>query len=127
MSTPLRFAHLYTDADGVTQFGQADLPLTPRVFAPPASPFSVSALEPAERCGFLHLPAGWVGERHPSPMRMWIFVLTGEMEFEAGDGEKHRIAPGSALLLEDTHGSGHLSRVLGNSPTTLAAVQLPEG
>ncbi|WP_245660778.1 hypothetical protein [Polaromonas jejuensis] len=31
---------------------------------------------------------------------MWIIVLSGEMEFEAGGGERQRIVPASALLLE---------------------------
>ncbi|MGE5089400.1 MAG: hypothetical protein ACM3QY_09775 [Candidatus Levyibacteriota bacterium] len=47
------------------------------------------------------------------------------MEFEAGDGGVLEIAPGSALLLEDTVGDGHASRVVGNVPATLAAVRLP--
>ncbi len=62
---------------------------------------------------------------HPSPLRMWIFVLSGEMEFQTSDGATRPISPGSALLLEDTTGVGHLSRALGNGPVTLAAIQLP--
>ena len=62
---------------------------------------------------------------HPSPLRMWIFVLSGEMEFEAGDGERRKISPGTALLLEDTSGIGHASRVLGSSTVALAAVHMP--
>jgi quercetin dioxygenase-like cupin family protein len=55
---------------------------------------------------------------------MWFIVLSGEMEFEAGDGEQHRVVPGSAVLLEDTVGMGHRSRVLGNSPAVLAVVHV---
>jgi quercetin dioxygenase-like cupin family protein len=57
---------------------------------------------------------------------MWIFVLEGEMRFEASNGEARDIAPGSALLLEDTAGQGHFSRVLGPRPVTLAVVRLPD-
>lgn len=46
-------------------------------FAPPAQPFGVSPLPPASQSGFLHLPSGWLGEVHPSPIRMWIFALKG--------------------------------------------------
>ena len=63
---------------------------------------------------------------HPSPIRMWIFVLQGEMHFEASNGDSREIAAGSALLLEDTVGVGHSSKVLGNKPAILAAVRLPE-
>lgn len=57
---------------------------------------------------------------------MWIFVLQGEMHFEASNGDSREIAAGSALLLEDTVGVGHFSKVLGNKPAILAAVRLPE-
>ena len=125
MQSSLRFARLYTDEAGESHFGQVEIEVALRQFAPPASPFGVSPLASASQCGFLHLPERWVGEMHPSPIRMWIFVLSGAMEFEAGDGETLEISPGSALLLEDTTGSGHTSRVLGNGSATLAAVRLP--
>jgi hypothetical protein len=57
---------------------------------------------------------------------MWIFVLHGEMHFEASSGESHKIVPGSAVLLEDTVGVGHFSKVLGDSAAILAVVRLPE-
>lgn len=81
-------------------------------------------MAPASQLGILHLPAGWVGDLHPSPLRMWVFMLSGQMEFEAGDGRRQQIGPGSALLLEDTTGSGHRSRVLSNDVATLAVVHV---
>ena len=126
MTSKLLFSRLVADADGSSHFEPVDIPVTLQDFAPPAQPFSVSALAPASQCGFLHLPAGWVGEMHPSPIRMWIFVLAGEMLFEAANGQQRHIVPGHALLLEDTAGRGHVSRVLGNLPATLAAVRLPQ-
>jgi hypothetical protein len=55
---------------------------------------------------------------------MWIFVLSGQMEFEAGDGERHQVGPGSALLLKDTTGLGHRSRVIGVDVATLAVAHV---
>ena len=55
---------------------------------------------------------------------MWIFFLSGEMEFEASDGEIRPGVPGKAILLEDTAGKGHLSRVVGKSDAILALVQI---
>lgn len=124
METQLCFARLYADAEGVSHFGQIEIEVIPQNFAPPAPAFSVSSLDAASACGFLYLAPGWVGEMHPSPLRMWIFVLAGEMDFEAGDGEVRRISPGSALLLEDTIGPGHASRVVGATSVTLAAVRM---
>jgi hypothetical protein len=122
--TMLSYLRLYSDDTGISHFAPVDIEVFPRDFAPPAAPFSVSALEPASRHGFLCLPSGWVGELHPSPIRMWIVVLSGEMEFEAGDGAKYRILPGSTLLLEDTCGRGHCSRVIGAGAATLAVVHV---
>jgi len=55
---------------------------------------------------------------------MWVFFLSGEMEFEASDREKRKCVPGTALLLEDTAGYGHKSRVIGESDAVLAVVRL---
>ncbi len=63
---------------------------------------------------------------HPSLIRMWIFVLLGEMHFEASNGDSQKIAAGSAVLLEDTVGIGYFSKVLGSRPALLAAVRLPD-
>ncbi len=124
MSHALTHLRLHTDAAGLSHFAAFTVPVSLREFAPPAPAFSVSEFAPASRHGFLQLPGAWVGELHPSPLRMWIFVLSGDMEFEAGDGEKHRLGPGSALLLEDTVGMGHRSRVLGDVEAVLAVVHV---
>lgn len=124
MPDTLTYLRLYPDAAGISHFAPIEIEVFPCEFAPPAPPFSVSVLQPASRHGFLHLPSGWAGDLHPSPIRMWIIVLSGQMEFEAGDGAKQRIAPGSTLLLEDTSGIGHRSRVLGASAAVLAVVHV---
>ncbi|WP_194724723.1 cupin domain-containing protein [Noviherbaspirillum malthae] len=124
--TELCFPRLIADVAQGTRFETVMIPVIPKQFAPPAPSFSVSSFETAAQCGFLHLPVGWVGEQHPSPSRMWIYVLTGQMDFEASNADVRHILPGSALLLEDTTGEGHSSRVVGDQPVTLAIVRLPE-
>lgn len=126
MSTEITLPRLWADASGGSRFDTVTVAVTLQNFAPPAMPFGVSPLLPATECGFLHLPVGWIGEMHPSPIRMWIFVLQGEMHFEASNGDSQKIVAGSAVLLEDTAGLGHFSKVLGDSPAILAAVRLPE-
>ena len=109
MPSELSFSRLVPDPDGGSRFETVKIPVTRQDFAPPAQPFSVSLLTSAEECGFLHLPVGW----------------HGEMEFEASDGGKRYIRAGSGLLLEETTGRGHVSRVLGDKAATLAVVRLP--
>jgi len=124
MTMTITYLRLYSDTAGESHFAPVHIEVVPRNFAPPAVPFSVSEWVPASRHGFLYLPSNWVGDLHRSPLRMWIFALKGEMEFEATDGERHGIVPGSALLLEDTTGKGHLSRVVGNESVVLSVVYL---
>ncbi|MBP0595059.1 cupin domain-containing protein [Paraburkholderia sp. LEh10] len=124
MAFALTFSQLFSDTIGESHFGSVNLQLVTRNFAPPADPFDVSDFAAATRYGFLRAPSGWVGDLHPSPMSMWVFVLSGEVEFEASDGERRRVAAGGAILLEDTTGKGHQSRVIGDVPAVLAVVQV---
>ncbi|GJG94775.1 cupin domain-containing protein [Cupriavidus pauculus] len=121
----LAFGRIYADESGESHFGALSFEMTERNFAPPAPAFRVSRLDEAVRQGFLVLPTGWVGDLHPAPIRMWVFMLDGEMEFEASDGECRSLVPGNPLLLEDTRGKGHRSRVIGGNIATLAIVEMP--
>jgi hypothetical protein len=124
MSSALSYMRLYADPTGESHFEPAVVETFTRNFAPPAPAFNVSRFAPALRNGFLLVPAGWIGDLHPSPLRMWIFVLDGEMEFEASDGKRQPARKGDALLLEDTIGRGHRSRVIGDTAAKLAVVEL---
>jgi quercetin dioxygenase-like cupin family protein len=54
----------------------------------------------------MNAPAGWSSDWHPSSARDIFFVLTGEWEVTASDGESRRFGAGSVLLVEDTSGKG---------------------
>ena len=62
---------------------------------------------------FLSVPRGWVGDFHPAPRRQFMIKLAGRTELIASDGERRELVPLTVLLLEDTTGKGHYSRVLG--------------
>jgi len=91
-------------------------------YAPPAIPLNTSPAEAAKAMVFLELPIGWFGDWHPTPVRQWLFLLTGECEFEAGDGERCRRKAEDVLMLDDTVGKGHRTRVIGELPVRIAAV-----
>ncbi|HEX9244246.1 MAG TPA: hypothetical protein VF875_17515 [Anaeromyxobacter sp.] len=120
----LTYLRLHADANGESHLARHGLALSSAEDAPHAPSMELSALAPAAGWRFLHLPARWVGDWHPTPKRIWIFCLGGEMEFRASDGESHRLQPGGSMLLEDTVGRGHHSRVLGDRDALLVAVQL---
>lgn len=121
----IKYDRLYSGPDGKSRVQRGlQVDLTTRDFVPPAPPIEVSTLEEAATYAFLRVPAGFVGDWHPSPKRQWVFYLQGEMEYEAGDGSKWRVGPGSYMLTEDTTGEGHRSRVVSETAALLVAIQL---
>ena len=59
----------------------------------------------------LFIPAGArEADFHNPPGRLLAIWLDGEVEFETSDGEMRRVSAGKAVLVEDTHGKGHISR-----------------
>lgn len=120
----VEYMHLYADVKGESHFPKRQVELTSTNYAPPAPALDVSAIAPAAGSGFARLAAGWVGDWHPSPTRQWIFFLAGAMEFETSSGDRYRASPGSAILLEDTNGQGHHSRVVGDEAVVVVIVQL---
>jgi len=53
-----------------------------------------------------------------------FFVLSGEWEVTASDGETQTFGVGSVLLAEDTEGRGHTSRVVSAVDSLAAMLEL---
>jgi hypothetical protein len=51
-------------------------------------------------------------------------MLQGTVEATTSDGETRQFGPGDAALLEDTHGDGHRTRVVGDEPWLAMVVVL---
>ena len=111
---PFIHGRLYATADGESHFAEVSTDLVSTDFAPPAPPLDLSALQRATGVRFMGAAPGWVGEPHPSPRRQLFIVLTGEMEGTASDGQVRSFRAGQVLLMEDTFGKGHASRVIGD-------------
>jgi len=122
----MKYLRVYADANGESHFEDVEVELTLVDFAPPAPPMNLSAFTPATRFGFLSAPLGWYGDWHPTPRRQIFFQLSGEIEVEVSDGDVRRFGPGSVILLEDTWGKGHTTRVVGTADVLLAVVQLED-
>jgi len=124
MSDHITALRLYADDDGESRFDSVDIPLSLMDFAPPADPLYVS--EPREATRFVHirLPAGWGGERHPSPRLQMLFCLGGAMEVIASTGETRTVTAGDRWLMADTHGKGHITRVTSEDAVDAVIVQL---
>ena len=117
---------IYADADGESHFEEVDVDLKLVEFAPPAPPGYISAPIPAARLFFGVVPPGYCADWHPTPFRQLVVYTAGEVEFETSDGGTRRIGPGSIVLVEDTTGKGHRSRVVGAGEAVSMGVQLSE-
>ena len=118
----IKYLRIYADSDGCSHFETSNVELKQNDYAPPATPLFTSALNSAEACIFLELPVGWYGDWHPTPLRQWLILMTGKCEFETGDGERCRRKAGDVVMLDDTAGKGHRTRVIGDQPMQIAAI-----
>ena len=119
----MQFVTLTEDADGVSSYSEIPIQMTEQQFAPPAPPMLLSDGETASRLLFLTLPAGWVGEMHPSPRKQVAILLRGRFSVQAGDGEIREMGPGEIFRMEDTTGLGHRSAAVGPDSVDMAIVQ----
>ena len=119
------YLRIYADSDGCSHFETNQIPLETNDYAPPALPLDTSSIESAAKIVFLDLPQGWFGDWHPTPVKQWLILMTGECEFEAGDGNRCVRKAGDVVLLEDTTGPGHRTRVISDVSMRIAAIHLP--
>ena len=131
----MKCLRIYATPDGESHFGEVDIAMTLTRSFPDGAPVehsaryeaSRSAFYEASRVRFVHIPAGArEADFHKPPGRLLQIWLDGEVEFETSDGETRRVAAGNAVLVEDTHGKGHISR---HPPEGQNAIQvlLPRG
>jgi|ERR1051326_787424 hypothetical protein len=121
------YTHLYTDNSGESHFEDVEIDLRWTDYEPPAPSLRLSSFELATQFGFMSAPAGWASDWHPSAARNLFFVISGEWEVTASDGETRRFGVGSVLLVEDTTGKGHSSRVISETDSLAVMVQLDGG
>lgn len=123
----MKCLRIYASADGESHFGEVDIPtLKKSIFADSAA-FELSAHYPASRIRFTRIPAGmrqvsW----HTVPERVLTVRLDGSVEYQTSDGEVRHVPAGGFVLVEDTHGKGHLSRHSQEAQTVLW-ISLPSG
>ena len=120
----MQIVRLFTDAGGESRFEDAEIELIASDYVSLAPPLYLSDSRAATQFAFMKAPAGWASDWHPSSGRNLFFVLSGEWEVTASDGETRRFVVGNVLLVEDTSGKGHSSRVVSETDSLAAMVQL---
>jgi hypothetical protein len=120
------YVRLFTDAHGESHFQEVETELNSVEFAPGIPPLLVSTELETTAASFFGAPAGWKSDWHPSSGRHLFAVLTGVWQVTASDGEVRRFAKGNVLLVDDTTGKGHTSRVIGDEDSLSLLVTLPD-
>ena len=62
---------------------------------------------------------------HHAPQPQFAINLTGDIQVEVSDGSTRKVGPGDLVFLEDTHGKGHITRLLG--PVTALFIRPADG
>lgn len=122
----MKYTKIFSDEEGETHFEDVEVELELTEFTPPIPPINISSYTSAKRYGFWVFPSGWFGDWHTAPRKQIFFVLSGESEAMVSDGEVRRFSSGSVLLVEDTWGKGHKSRILSSEDMVVAVVHLPD-
>ena len=115
---------VYADSSGETHFEDVYMP-TERHSSPTGSEEARTApLAAAEVLSRTVLSEASETTPHNAPERLLIVQVDGTVEVEVSDGEIRRFGPGSALVVEDTTGEGHVTRSLSAGPRTTVIAQL---
>ena len=119
-----RYVNLFADADGSSHFRELVSELSSTEFAPRIPPLFLSSPIESHQVSFFGAPAGWESDWHPSSGRHLFMVMSGEWEITASDGEVRTFSTGDVLLVEDTNGKGHASRVISAADSLALLVKL---
>ncbi len=110
------YIRLFADKNGESHFEDLEINLSPTDYAPPAAPLNFAQFLPAVQSFWLGGASDWGGDvPHPAPRPHILCCLHGELVVTASDGTTRSIGPGGVLLVEDTWGKGHSSRITKNA------------
>ncbi len=118
------FTRLYSDAFGESHFDDVETHFESVDYTPSAPPLNLSDITDATSVRFMEAPAGWTSDWHTSSARTLFICLSGEWEVTVSDGESRRFAIGSVILVENTSGVGHSSRITSVDGSLAAMIQV---
>lgn len=104
----MKVTRLYTGNDGESHFEEIEV--------------ETEKIQPVEGIIFRQVPPGHVWDWHLAPQRQYVITLSGQAEIEIGDGTKKRLSPGAVMLVDDTTGRGHITRVVSDEPRLYVAI-----
>jgi len=119
----MEYIRLFADEAGESHFDDVQIEFADSEYTSSAPPLGLSSMLAATHLGFMNAPAGWESDWHSSSGRNFFVVIHGEWEVTASDGERRRFGSQSLLLVEDTTGKGHKSRVISDSMAAMIELQ----
>jgi hypothetical protein len=116
----VKLVRLYTGTDGLSHFEDVEVAVVDRT----GRGESISEWMEARGVAFRTNRPGYSIDWHTAPRRQLVANLQGEMEIEASNGETRRFGPGTVMLVEDTGGKGHRTRVTSSEERLSVSVAL---
>ncbi|RMF70256.1 MAG: hypothetical protein D6743_00565 [Calditrichaeota bacterium] len=107
----MNVVRIFADASGDSHFEDVEIPLRDA-----GAIGRLSECLPAAGIIFRENDPDYDYDWHNAPTRQYIILLDGEIEIQVSDGEKRTFCGGDVLLVEDTHGRGHKTRVTNGQP-----------
>jgi hypothetical protein len=104
----------YSGADGLTHFKTVDVPVDRLIRLKGGVMFQRAK------------PSPKAGDFHPGPFRRYVVTLSGAAEIVGSSGEKFIADRDHILLVEDTTGKGHTTRIVGPDDWVTLMVELDE-
>lgn len=115
----MRCVRIWSDSEGNSQFEEGSIALKS------GSPVNLlSSVLSAKSISFEETQAGQTLDWHCAPAKQFVITLRGTLDFVTREGKHFIITPGDILLAEDTVGSGHAWKLIGDDPWRRAYVIL---
>lgn len=120
----MKFLRLYEDEAGDSHFDWIEFPMMLVDAAPPAKPSYFSQPQPADNWSSVRCMPDWDGGLHAAPQRQILICLSGSLRMTSSLGDQRELVPGTAVLVEDTKGKGHISEVTSDHPFEAILIKL---
>jgi hypothetical protein len=120
------YTRLFTDERGASCFEDLTIELQPGFSAPGLETAILSApFLASESSLWIGAPTTWKDyTRHQAPRRMILVTTQGEYQVTTSEGVIRHFPVGSVLLVEDTAGAGHSSKITSAEDVIIFAVGL---
>jgi hypothetical protein len=109
----MEYVHIDADGSGGSKTTDVRVELHEAAVAAGVPPLLVSSPIGSNEVFIVEFPPDVIDTApHPAPRRQFGVVLSGAAETETTDGQLRRSGPGALVLLTDTAGTGHTTRVV---------------